>query len=322
MAYQIEIFDRSQLEAFRLTFQKLAPTANPADQARREWWCFQNPNGGVFAIIRTEDGIAATCYLGGKRIILNDQEMAAFEIGETATEPAHQRKGLFTRIGTACVDYARSHGDRVVYGTPNNQATPGWIKQGFEIVRDNASWLYLIICPAYWLRLNIYAINKLFGRKRPTELTAEQYIQETLAFSRLSVSSRPYLQWRLVDSPSAYRFFKRTYGTSVFLCASKIGGLGRFPIIIASECFFDGRKPSIRIASSMLRETLWTFYDPREYAGIYIHGFRPSGLRRYLHNFSGVVPHRQLPVCVQNHGSVKQSADWFKHFQLSDCDIG
>ncbi|MCP5916265.1 GNAT family N-acetyltransferase, partial [Klebsiella pneumoniae] len=80
--------------------------------------------------------IAATSYLGGKRLVLRGVTMGAYEIGETATRPAHQRRGLFSQLVNASRAYAIASGRPLIYGTPNGQSTPGYAKLGFDIVQS------------------------------------------------------------------------------------------------------------------------------------------------------------------------------------------
>src|SRR5262249_39142720 len=151
---------------------------------------------------------------------------------------------------------------------------------------------------------------------------AEDYINKTERFARLNISDRSYLAWRFTTGPFAYRFFELESRGSVFLCALRYGSLGRFPVLVCSEAFFEGCKPARAAAVRWLRLTARRFFASGSYAGIYFHAPKPEGLSAARLLLQGVVRHRELPICVKYPDPASTKPDWFTHFQLSDCDIG
>jgi GNAT superfamily N-acetyltransferase len=319
MSYDLIIFEPHEREAFKTAFATLSHTGDEASQKRREWWCFDNPHGGAFALIRSGDAVAATCYLGGKKLRDGDKEIPCFEIGETATDPAHQRKGLFSRLVQACSAHAGESGHHLVYGTPNSQSTPGYAKLGFSIIESEASWLFVLANPSYWLRFRLPA-HRL--HKTATELTAEAYRQTTALYPRRNVSDQAYLRWRFEGSPAAYRYFKIATSKGNLVCAVKEGVLGKYRILVVSEYFLHGIKPSLAFAGKWLRKLIWLHYDPRQYMGLYLHATLPDKAGQILLKARAILPHRQLPVCAVTTTTEALPFDWFTDFQLSDCDIG
>jgi GNAT superfamily N-acetyltransferase len=321
MNYELVVFNHDEREAFRHSFATLSHTSDEAAQKRREWWCFDNPYGGAFAIIRADDDVAATCYLGGKRLLIGGQEVACFEIGETATSPAHQRKGLFMKIAEACVNYGQQKQGDIIYGTPNSQATPGWSKFGFRILSDDSSWLFVIPNPFFWLRFKIFPLSRFFNRGQVNEISASDYIERTKGFHRLNASNVAYLRWRLAESPSDYRYFSMIRDNDEFLCAIKAGVIGNYPLLIVGEHFLCGGKIPIKLAARLLRKVAFTCYDQRQFMGLYVHGARPSTASIIL-KLRGIIPHRHLPICAYGEAINDPDLNWFRYFQLSDCDIG
>ena len=54
----------------------------------------------------------------------------------TATHPAHQGKGLFTRLANATYDSAAAMGIEAVYGIANANSTPGFVKKlGLKLIK-------------------------------------------------------------------------------------------------------------------------------------------------------------------------------------------
>jgi hypothetical protein len=321
MDYDLVVFKHEDRKAFREAFAKLSHTSDEASQKRREWWCFDNPSGGAFAMIRSSEEIAATCYLGGKRLRVGKRELICYEIGETATAPAHQRKGLFMKIAQACVTYNNEKKGSLVYGTPNSQATPGWSKFGFRILSNDDSWLFVLPSPSFWLRIKVPSLLGWFSAYNIKEINVSEYIKRTKYFTRLNVSDEAYLQWRLAESPSSYRYFYLLHDNQDFLCTIKKGMLGKYPLLIVGENFLSGRRVPIELAARLLRKVVYAFYDQRQFMGIYLHGALPSKMPIWL-KLRGIIPHRHLPICAYGDAIDDPELNWFENFQLSDCDIG
>jgi predicted N-acetyltransferase YhbS len=319
MNYELVVFNHDEREAFRHSFATLSHTSDEAAQKRREWWCFDNPYGGAFAIVRSDDEIAATCYLGGKRLLIGGQEVVCFEIGETATSPAHQRKGLFSKLVKACSVHAENADAQFIYGTPNSQSTPGYSKLGFSIFESPASWLFVLVNPAYWLRLRLPSLSSC---TTATELTAEAYKQITATYPRRNVSNQDYLGWRFENSPTPYRYFQIATTKGKLFCSVKEGVLGKYPVLIISEYFLEGTKPSLIFSGKWLRKLFQNHYDAKQYMCIYIHAALPEKHSQFFLKIRGIIPHRQLPICTVTTAPKQLPNEWFSDFQLSDCDIG
>lgn len=322
MDYELMMFDHEEREAFRQAFLTMSHTSDDIAQKRREWWCFTNPHGGAFALFKSGNEIAATCYLGGRRLAIGGQKLDCFEIGETATAPAHQRKGLFSKLVKSVVEQSGKSNAALVYGTPNSQSTPGYAKLGFDIVESSNSWLFVVISPSRWLPFALPQFPSFTARGTVTELTAAQYTQITKSFSRLNVTSEAYLDWRFAKSPAGYRFFQIHRASMEFVCVVRESVLGNYATLVVSEYFLNGRRVGIKDASALLRRAIWRHFDARKYLGLYAHGTLPTKAETIRLKLQGVLPHRQLPICATLTSEASYPKDWFKDFQLSDCDIG
>ena len=317
--YEIQVFGSDQYDAYRALFERDENRVDEKTLVRRRWWCFENPYGGAFAVAIHKGKVVATCYVGGKRPISEgEQEVAAFEIGETATDPDHQRRGLFSKVVNACTQYAFEHGSRLVYGTPNRQSTPGYAKLGFDILTSSNSWLYLVINASHWTWINLPKV--LHGRIASNRLTARQYIDATSVFPRLNRASVDYLSWRLANCPNDYSFFEAETAAGRFLCAVRSGNLGNHPVLVCAEYFLEGAKPPTGKAASLLHRICADQFNPRNYAGIYFHARHVEGARKLGLLARGIVAHRQLPICLKSSGGNTEVN--LEDFQLSDCDIG
>jgi GNAT superfamily N-acetyltransferase len=319
LTYEFQVFGPGQYDAYLALFERAENRVDEKTLTRRRWWCFENPYGGAFAVATHQGKVVATCYIGGKRTASEgEQEVAAFEIGETATDPEHQRRGLFSKLVNACTKYAFEHGGRLVYGTPNRQSTPGYAKLGFDILASSNSWLYLAINARHWTRINLPNIFQ--GHVASKRLTARQYIDATSGFPRLHQPSEDYLSWRLANSPAGYLFFEAQTEDGKFFCAVRTGNLGKLPVLVCAEYFLEGDKPPTRKAASLLHRICVNQFNPRSYAGIYFHTRHIEGARRLGLLARGIVAHRQLPICIKSSG-INTEVE-MEVFQLSDCDIG
>ena len=328
-AYTLELFDASRRDAFDAIFARMAPDIDPAVQARRRWWCFDNPRGGVFALFHDGEQIAATCYLASKTLAFGDRNDGGFaigyEIGETATDPRHQRRGLFSKLVKASVAHAGESGRPLVYGTPNSQSTPGYAKLGFEIVESPRSWLFLL--PS--LR---HAIGRLLRRRPKTvgaggargrsEIAADAYVAATVDYPRLNAGGRDYLAWRVAETPMGYRFAQIDTRSGRFECAIKVAPLGEHTVVVIAEYFLNGVRPPLGAVAGLLRRVVADLAPAPSALGIYVHGERPSGLALARLYAARVIPHRVLPICATGTQEGRGDAAWFGRFQLSDCDIG
>ncbi|WP_213029957.1 hypothetical protein, partial [Acinetobacter baumannii] len=70
--YQFAIFPHTDRAGYEQLVAHNFTWSVPADVlARRQWWCYDNPNGGAFAAALHQGKVVATCYLAGRTIWLN-----------------------------------------------------------------------------------------------------------------------------------------------------------------------------------------------------------------------------------------------------------
>lgn len=311
--YKVMVFRPGDEEEFDLLFAEngIAP-ADPT-QLRRKWWSFANPAGGAFFVVMSGREIAATSYLGGKAVCLAGKTQRGYEIGETATKPAHQRKGLFSRLVTASEAHCAER-EELIYGTPNGQSTPGYAKLGFEILESPESWLFLV---PNWRRILPWPRPRHAVR----ELSFAEYCDATQTFPRLNAVDRAYLEWRFANAPMAYRYFVVTRRGTSWHIALRLGALGKHPVLIASECFANGAKASVFESASAVRRAAAFGYGRSTYTAIQLHCAWPRAKGKFILGTRGIAAHRVLPICTVPPGR-GSAAEWFERFQLSDCDIG
>jgi GNAT superfamily N-acetyltransferase len=334
MDYAITAFRHDQFDAYAQFKQRMGdPWRDSVTEQRRKWWCFDNPHGGLFAFAHTDSEIAATCYLAGKRLSpAFGGRPEAFEIGETWTAEQHRRKGLFSRLVEHCTAHAFATGAVLVYGTPNQQSTPGYAKLKYEIVDDTSSQLRMLANPV-WLALSrqrlqgeddLAAAGARAQRSSPLEISAADYLADTEDADHFTAGDSVGRTWRLANNPKSYRFFRLGRSGRKLLCAMRLGILGDLPVLVVGEAWMDGERAAAADLAGALRRVAASAYAGTAYAGVYWHGGEAAGAAQWRLNLALCKFHRQLPLCVKTDGSVAAEVlrARFRKFQLADCDIG
>ncbi len=117
---------------------RLALGWRPDDPSERffAWKHDQNPFGASPAwVAEREDG-----QLAGVRVFMQwrfsdgRRVRRAVRAVDTATHPAMQGKGIFTRLTTAALPDLLESGIDLVFNTPNDQSRPGYLKMGWQVV--------------------------------------------------------------------------------------------------------------------------------------------------------------------------------------------
>lgn len=324
--YTIKLFTTDEYESYVHAVYRGDSSGVTSDaQLRRRWWCFDNPNGGAFAAAFWDDEVAATCYLSGKLLNIGDELHRVFEIGETATAPDHQRRGLFSKLVNACIEYAFDSGATAIYGTPNSQSTPGYAKLKFDIIESENSHLFFspnllhFAIPSLAPTPASYSNRTTVGKT--VKLTSDEFYEHARSRLRLNDSSLEYFQWRFCSSPHKKYDFYRLGDFSMAVCRAK---LGKYEVVLVSDYGQAGSKGDAIESIKLIRSIHSEIYQGRDHAGIYFHAPLNDRMGRLRYGMNKLIHHRILPVCVMHKGD-SALIDALRSAplpQLSDCDIG
>ena len=116
-----------------LAARSLGWAGDERDRAFFEWKHEANPFGASPAWVACTDGEVV-----GFRTMLRwelantERVLHMVRAVDTATDPAHQGKGIFRRLTSLAVDELTADGTDAVFNTPNDQSRPGYLKMGWE----------------------------------------------------------------------------------------------------------------------------------------------------------------------------------------------
>lgn len=341
MTYSIIHFEKNHFQQYEDFLKSFKSGYYSSDSfISRDWWTINSPLRGYIVFAYTEKEIASRCIITRRRINYQDKVVDCYEIGGTCTLPQHQRKGLFTKVVKQTVELGFGSGTKLIYGTPNNKSGPGYKKLGFSFIDKQDNFLVWLCSPlnALLRKLNLnrspiqnirtlHSIKSLLHSVKVTELTLEQYIQNTKSFVRMNHVDEEYLRHRLaVNKNNNRRFFHGSGEKGQFYCAIREYELGFLRLLMLSEYFLDGHIDDTWIKAINARIIQRGFYKNTD--GIYFKSFiDPSRSRIFDTVLWRSIVHRRLPICYTYTGLPKEQVEQMMSqlvqvFQLTDCDIG
>lgn len=129
--------DQAALAQYSALFTTCFPGASHFTADYLRWLYADNPDGPAFGFDAREDGVLAAHYVCiPARARIEGREVRVLLSLNTATHPAFQGKGLFTKLAAMTFDAAAAAGFEGVYGVANANSTPGFVRKlGFQLVR-------------------------------------------------------------------------------------------------------------------------------------------------------------------------------------------
>jgi GNAT superfamily N-acetyltransferase len=100
-------------------------------------WNVRHPGFASAMVANDTDRIVSLCTVTPKRFWAFGEERDWGEIGDTFTDAAYQRRGMFSALVNASRGRAQAAGFSVIYGLPNERSGPGYTgKLNFPIKAD------------------------------------------------------------------------------------------------------------------------------------------------------------------------------------------
>ena len=199
MELKVERAKKSDLPYISLFFKRLFQGAHRYGRENMfVWKIFENIwQMGFINLIKDNNTIVSSTSITPKLLLLNNKKVIAAEIGDTYTETSYQRKGMFTKLINTSRQNAEEAGIQFVYGTPNKQSLPGYLKNAnfFEIENLNIrSLTFSLSAKSKFNHLMGSGLPKLFNK------VYQIYAQKYIIFRRLFI--KEHADWSIdqIDS--------------------------------------------------------------------------------------------------------------------------
>lgn len=213
-------------QVLRVAARSLGWAADERDRAFFRWKHEENPAGPSPGWVAVDDGqvIAFRTFLRWA-FERHGEQIQMVRAVDTATDPAHQGRGLFRRLTLHAVDDLTAAGVDAVFNTPNDQSRPGYLKMGWhELGRPTIGMRPAALLRVPQLRRARTASEKwsepcTIGEPAAAALAAPGVV-DLVAGSPAPGWSTPrtaaYLAWRYRFEPLHYRVVEAGGGLVVF----------------------------------------------------------------------------------------------------------
>jgi GNAT superfamily N-acetyltransferase len=221
-----------------------------------KWKHHHNPFGASPTLLAFEENtlIGLRTFLRW-RFFYRKKVFQAYRAVDTATHPAHQGKGIFTKLTLALLDQVRKGEPSIIYNTPNEKSLPGYRKMGWEILEKTP--LHVQPRP---MNMVLNRLTKHEPDIKPLNWSPELQanIAEVLPRWRamqtsiITDYSPAYLQWRYAEIPGfSYGAESLQQGESRCVLFYRIKQSGKVTEARINEVFYCGHH-----ASKLIREGL------------------------------------------------------------------
>lgn len=181
--------DAAMLQLFEASYGKPFTAA---------WWSWYRacPAGANRTRVAADStGLAGSYSLMPMWLKLGDGIYGSSLCNNVCTSPAHQGRGLFTKLGKYALGDERAFGVRVSIGMPNSKALAGHLKVGWKILTALPK---LVKAKPTAHASGCHSVNR-FGPE-VDEFLAAMYQRYTFAI----VKNHRWLNWRYVERPDRY----------------------------------------------------------------------------------------------------------------------
>lgn len=212
VTYRPSRFDQPTLEDYSRLFAQCFPKARIGDLSYLDWLYRKNPHGEAVGFDALAGGIPVATYVCiPLALSLGGAGIKALLSLNTATAPAYQGRGLFTKLADMTYLRARKEGFSAVVGVANQNSVGGFTRKlGFQDVAG----LDARISP---------------GPRRGRDATAE-----TSAEMR-RVWSAEALRWRAANPLNPLRFHRAAHGALVAQGATQFPALPVNAALLAAD---------------------------------------------------------------------------------------
>lgn len=103
--------------------------AAPFAPAEWDWFYLENPNGSpLISLFVDDDRVLGHYAIMPTRLVHGDRTLLGYRSMSTMVHPDARGRGLFTELAGRVYDMAAGAGASLVYGFPNKNSAPGFVK--------------------------------------------------------------------------------------------------------------------------------------------------------------------------------------------------
>ena len=320
-----------------------------------------NPAGQGFLSVAMSNGLVVGAASGTKKIIVEDEKLiSAIEIGDTFTHPDFRKKGkcitppsdsavegeyfeisVFGRLVSETIMRARAEGVTYIYGTPNGNSKPPYLKRLKFSEIDKGKIISNVILTSKmkslrkvrWVLASLEFFSQLsshilrysiFHKNSIQEITKEEFLMFSLQECNLIqyepgkvflVNNTEVLKHRYVNHPShQYRYFQIEIGgvkKGVLITCEVIRSSGLRSFVVSDWLISDKR---IEKRLSLFISKLRSYSKQSETISFWEHG----GSTRLTNLLLGVFKRRNISVISKD---FRETSD-FKLSEFGDFRIG
>lgn len=130
MSYRLQRVSADRIGDLQVLFKDAFNWRPSTEYLQRKYDTTRLGPGDLGYLSYAEDGVPAAYYgVFSARLNVNGTTVQGAQSGDTATHSQHRGKGLFTTLAQATYQLAAQEGVKVVYGFPNSNSYPGFVKK-------------------------------------------------------------------------------------------------------------------------------------------------------------------------------------------------
>jgi GNAT superfamily N-acetyltransferase len=188
-----------------------------ADASFLRWKHFENPFGEspMWIALDRDEVVGFRTFLRWNFTAPNGSTVRAVRAVDTATDPDHQGRGIFTRLTLDAIDALAAEGVTMIFNTPNSKSLPGYLKMGWE----ELGRLQVAVMPTSWRFPVVIGTARQAAGRLPFPTRAGESLNDIFESAELdelldeqpsppalhTVKSRAFLAWRYGNAELGYR---------------------------------------------------------------------------------------------------------------------
>jgi hypothetical protein len=173
--YSIKRIDASSLKDIRYLYWEVHKIKEPINFFRKKFDTSFTGVSNIGFVAYDKNNLPAAFYgIFPCFIEYHGARILAAQSGDTMTHPAHQGKGLFTTLAKMTYELAKENEIQFVYGFPNKNSYPGFIKK--------LNWVHKENIKAYAIKIKTIPLAKIAKKINLLKPLYTTYCQSVLFF--------------------------------------------------------------------------------------------------------------------------------------------